>query len=181
MLTKLRKRSSKGFTLIELLVVVVIIGILAAIALPNFIGVQNKARDASVKANMRTVQIAAESYATDNGGTYPAGSPDGSNAFSSYFPGGNSGGGTPGNAPVNPFDNTATWPVDIAIANIATERGLAPAAAAVTGKARGTIGYAPGPTATVGANVISYGIEGADFNGNALGGNGSGTLVLSNQ
>src|SRR5262245_6420239 len=95
------KRSMKGLTLIEILVVVIIIGILAAIALPNFIGVQSKAREASVKANMRTTQIAAESYATDNGGTYPT---DTGDPLKSYFPGGSNDGQTPApNPSVNPF------------------------------------------------------------------------------
>ncbi|MBX9689374.1 MAG: prepilin-type N-terminal cleavage/methylation domain-containing protein, partial [Candidatus Obscuribacterales bacterium] len=67
---KLRK--IKGFTLVELLVVVVIIGILAAIALPNFIGAQKKAKAAAIKGNMRTIQIASESFATDQGGAYAA-------------------------------------------------------------------------------------------------------------
>ena len=85
---KPQRRSNQGFTLIELLVVVIIIGILAAIALPNFIGAQDKAREASVKANMRTAQIAAESYATDNGGTYPPNATD--TNYLSYLPGGSS-------------------------------------------------------------------------------------------
>jgi prepilin-type N-terminal cleavage/methylation domain-containing protein len=62
----------KGFTLIELLVVITIIGILAAIALPNYIKAKDKAREAEVKANVHTIQIALERYATDNSGQYPA-------------------------------------------------------------------------------------------------------------
>jgi prepilin-type N-terminal cleavage/methylation domain-containing protein len=55
----------KGFTLIELLVVITIIGILAAIALPNYIKAKNKAKEAEVKANLHTIQIALERYITD--------------------------------------------------------------------------------------------------------------------
>jgi type II secretion system protein G len=65
-------RNQSGFTLIELLVVIVIIGILAAIALPNFIKARNKAREAEVKSNIHSIQLALERYATDNGGVYPA-------------------------------------------------------------------------------------------------------------
>lgn len=55
-----------GFTLIELLVVITIIGILAAIALPNYIKAKNKAKEAEVKANCHTIQISLERYMTDN-------------------------------------------------------------------------------------------------------------------
>lgn len=58
--------NKKGFTLIELLVVIVIIGILVAIALPNFIKIKDKAREAEVKQNLHAIQLALERYAVDS-------------------------------------------------------------------------------------------------------------------
>jgi len=59
-----------GFTLIELLVVVLIIGILAAIAIPLFLGQKSKAVDAAAKEMARTGSQAAETYSTDHAGEY---------------------------------------------------------------------------------------------------------------
>jgi type IV pilus assembly protein PilA len=56
----------KGFTLIELLIVVVIIGILAAIAIPKFAATKDKAKLASVKTDLRNVETAEEAYFSDN-------------------------------------------------------------------------------------------------------------------
>jgi type IV pilus assembly protein PilA len=72
MLYRLRQRSRDegGFTLIELLVVILIIGVLAAIAIPSFLNQKSKAYDASAKELARTAQTTAESIATDNGGSY---------------------------------------------------------------------------------------------------------------
>ncbi len=66
------KRQS-GFTLVELMIVMVIIGILAAIAIPNMIAMQNRAKEGSTKANMHNFQLAAEDYAVLNDGMYAAG------------------------------------------------------------------------------------------------------------
>ena len=77
MLLKLRERmsSEKGFTLIELLVVMLIIGILAAIAIPTFFNQRNKASDSGAKEMAHTAQVAAETVATDNNGDYTTVSP----------------------------------------------------------------------------------------------------------
>jgi type IV pilus assembly protein PilA len=72
MLLKLRERmaSEKGFTLIELLVVMLIIGILAAIAIPTFFNQKDKAKDTDAKALAHTAQTAIETFGVDNNGDY---------------------------------------------------------------------------------------------------------------
>ena len=64
-----RRRAEKGFTLIELLVVVIIIGLLAAIAIPAFLGQRNKANDAAAKSLVRNGATAMEAFYSD-GNTY---------------------------------------------------------------------------------------------------------------
>jgi len=63
-------RGESGFTLIELLVVILIIGILAAIAIPSFLSQKNKAYDAGAKELARTAYTTMETYATDHEGKY---------------------------------------------------------------------------------------------------------------
>jgi type IV pilus assembly protein PilA len=72
MLHKLRRRiqDEKGFTLIELLVVILIIGILAAIAIPAFLNQRGKAYDANAKSDVKTAQTAMETYGTDHDGDF---------------------------------------------------------------------------------------------------------------
>src|SRR5580765_6779165 len=104
-------RNEKGFTLIELMIVVVIIGILAAIAIPNFVAMQDRAREGSVKANMHSFQLAVEDFAVKNTGTYPVAADDAN--VKADMPS--------GNYPVNPFTGTNdawTWGADPAAPGI---------------------------------------------------------------
>lgn len=60
------KKSEKGFTLIELLIVVAIIGILAAIAIPQFAAYRQKAFDSAAQSDLRTMRTELEGYYTEN-------------------------------------------------------------------------------------------------------------------
>jgi type IV pilus assembly protein PilA len=72
MLQRLRQRlnSEDGFTLIELLVVILIIGILAAIAIPAFLSQTSKANDSAAKTQVGTLQTTMETYASEHNGSY---------------------------------------------------------------------------------------------------------------
>jgi prepilin-type N-terminal cleavage/methylation domain-containing protein len=62
---------SKGFTIIELMIVIMVIGIIAAIAIPNYIKFAKRAKEAVVLENTHTVQLAMESFSVDRLGVYP--------------------------------------------------------------------------------------------------------------
>jgi prepilin-type N-terminal cleavage/methylation domain-containing protein len=62
---------SRGFTLMELMITVVIVGILAAASIANFVALQRRAREASLKTNMHVFQVATEDYGVRSGSVYP--------------------------------------------------------------------------------------------------------------
>ena len=92
----------RGFTLVEFMIVVVIIGILAAIAIPNFLSMQDRAKEFGVRENMRTIQRAFDDFGFLANG-YPTSSEDvtpSGKTVVDLMPG--------GKWPTNPFTGAAT-------------------------------------------------------------------------
>jgi prepilin-type N-terminal cleavage/methylation domain-containing protein len=119
MLLKLRQRMANeesGFTLIELLVVMLIIGILAAIAIPTFFNQREKARDSGAKEMAHTAQVAMETYATDNNGDYTGVTPTALNTIDSSIKTAPAAAGDPAQPYLSAADATASglgWSLEV--------------------------------------------------------------------
>jgi prepilin-type N-terminal cleavage/methylation domain-containing protein len=114
-------RNARGFTLVELMIVVVVIGILAAIATPNMTGMRLRAREAAVRENCHTVQVATEDFSVTNSGLYPANIADVSRSGHTLVD------MLPGSQLLqNPFTSIRSEPIDGASAT-AGQVGYAPA------------------------------------------------------
>jgi len=114
----------RGFTLVEIMIVCIIVGVLVAMGIPNFIQLQDRAREAAVKTNMHTIQLAIEDFAVQTMGIYP------DNAASVTPAGQTVEDLCPfGAFPDNPFTQAATvvvWDVDPAVSGVI---GINPATA----------------------------------------------------
>ena len=123
--TRIARCARKGFTLVEILIVVIILGILAAIVIPQFADASGDAREASAKSLLQTVRSQVELYRMQHSDNYPTddGEPDGAWDWTKLTGVTNAAGGTPGTGekkygpylqqtPTNPFTNVAGVAVD---------------------------------------------------------------------
>jgi type II secretory pathway pseudopilin PulG len=150
----------------------IVILILAAIALPIHFGAQQKAKLAAVKGNAHTLQLCAESYATDSGGSYALTPQE----LYPYYPtGGNSIGGKPGILPSNPITGKKEEEI-IALPPATVDALLAGDKSALDGVAAspGALGYG------VTRNRQQYVVVPFGKDGVRLAGPNNGTLILSN-
>ena len=130
-------RNSEGFTLIELMIVVVILALLATIAIPNFIKLQGRAKEAKVKGAAHTLQLSAEDFAVRNDGIYSA---DGADLM-----------------PLLPVSDSGTRNLENPFTGNYTEPQFA-AAAAVSGEV-GIVAQVDGTGTNVGYSINGWGIQ----------------------
>lgn len=116
-----RRRSSGAFTLVEVLIVVIVLGILAAIVVPQFSSASSDANLAALKTNLQTIRAQIELYKTQHNGTYPT-----LTNFSTQMTAGTKVDGTAGtdfgpylqSIPNNPFSNVNTLSTSAAAATL---------------------------------------------------------------